>query len=59
MKPKQYLLSQLVTRPVVYVFGILVSLASSSAYALNYFKLETYPYKTASRGETEVENFTT
>jgi hypothetical protein len=59
MKSKLYPLSQFITRLVVYVFGVLVSLASSSAYALSYFELETYPYKTASRGEWEVENFTT
>lgn len=59
MKSKLYPLSQFVTRPVVYAFGVLIALASNTAYALNYFELETYPYKTASRGEIEVENFTT
>jgi len=33
--------------------------SSGTAFALNYFELEVYPYKTASRGEVELENFTT
>jgi len=35
------------------------SLVSPAAFALNYFELEVYPYQTASRGEVEIENFTT
>ncbi len=38
--------------------GGAVLLASGSAQALNYFELEVYPYETASRGEVELENFT-
>lgn len=41
------------------VLGMSVFLVSGKAAALNYFELEVYPYKTASRGEVEVENFTT
>lgn len=36
-----------------------LSLASPAAFAINYFELEVYPYQTASRGEVEIENFTT
>jgi hypothetical protein len=32
---------------------------SPAALALNYFELEVYPYQTESRGEIEIENFTT
>ena len=43
------------------LFGSLASasMASPAAFALNYFELEVYPYRTASRGEVEIENFTT
>jgi hypothetical protein len=34
-------------------------LISQAAFALNYFELEVYPYKTAAQGEVELENFTT
>ena len=34
-------------------------LLSQVAHALNYFELEVYPYKTATQGEVELENFTT
>lgn len=39
--------------------GAVTLLGSGTAWALNYFELEVYPYATASRGEVEVENFTT
>lgn len=39
------------------VMGIV--LFPGPSYALNYFELEVYPYRTAAQGEMEVENFTT
>ncbi len=44
---------------VIGVAGVFALVSSGTASALNYFELETYPYKTATRGELEVENFTT
>jgi hypothetical protein len=43
------------------LFGSLASglVVSPAAFALNYFELEVYPYRTANKGEIEVENFTT
>jgi len=46
------------TRSGIYAAGSLALLICSNASALEYFELETYPYKTANRGEFEVENFT-
>jgi hypothetical protein len=46
-------------RSVLHGLGAVALLASGEASALNYFDLEVYPYKTASRGEFEIENFTT
>ncbi len=43
----------------VILLGSATLLGSGSAYALNYFELEVYPYQTASQGEVELENFTT
>lgn len=40
------------------LLGGVVMLASGSVQALNYFELEVYPYRTAARGEVELENFT-
>ncbi len=48
-----------VTRSIIGAAGVLALFSSGTASALNYFELETYPYKTANRGEVEVENFTT
>lgn len=41
--------------------GLCVStlVVAGNAYALNYNELEVYPYATAAKGETEVENFFT
>src|SRR5581483_3788627 len=47
------------TRAIFYLLGAGVLGASNNAYALNYFELEVYPYRTASKGEFELENFTT
>lgn len=38
------------------VLGAMGCLGASNAYALNYYELEVYPYQTASKGETELEN---
>ena len=49
-------------RNTIFAGGVLVTsavLVSNSAYALNYFELEVYPYATPAKGETEVENTTT
>jgi hypothetical protein len=46
----------LLTGPAI--LGGMFLLVGQAAYALNYFELETYPYRTASRGEIELENFT-
>jgi hypothetical protein len=40
------------------LLGSVLLLTGQVAHALNYFELETYPYRTASRGEVELENFT-
>ena len=42
----------------VVLAGLCVSgcLVASNAYALNYYELEVYPYATAAKGETELEN---
>jgi len=40
------------------LLGGTLLLVGQTAQALNYFELETYPYRTASRGEVELENFT-
>jgi hypothetical protein len=45
-------------RVVLRGLGVAALLASGQAWALNYFELEVYPYKTANRGEFELENFT-
>ncbi|MHB8534438.1 MAG: hypothetical protein ACYDBW_03220 [Sulfuricaulis sp.] len=42
----------------IILLGGALLLLDRSAYALNYFELETYPYRTASQGEVELENFT-
>lgn len=40
------------------LLGSAVLLFSHATHALNYFELEVYPYKTATKGETELELFT-
>ena len=40
------------------LYGTVALAFSHAAYALNYFELEVYPYKTAAPGEVEFENFT-
>jgi hypothetical protein len=52
-------MSRFISHTAVSVVGALALFASSQASALNYFELEVYPYKTASKGEFELENFTT
>src|SRR5436190_1194131 len=48
-----------ILRSIFLAVGGAALLTSFNAYALNYFELEVYPYKTANRGELELENFTT
>ena len=45
-------------RNFLVLLGSVALLGNNSAYALNYFELEVYPYQTASQGEMELENFT-
>ncbi|MFL6714616.1 MAG: hypothetical protein ACJ8LN_17055 [Sulfurifustis sp.] len=47
------------TKLVTAGIGALALFASFEASAINYFELEVYPYQTASKGEVELENFTT
>lgn len=49
----------LIWRPLLIVSAATALVASPAALALNYFELEVYPYRTANRGEVELENFTT
>jgi hypothetical protein len=52
-------MKKLIRRQLLTVSAAIGLGASPAAFALNYFELEVYPYRTANRGEVEVENFTT
>lgn len=52
-------MKKLLTLTSISLLALTSAVASPTAQALNYFELEVYPYQTASRGEVEVENFTT
>lgn len=57
--PARRRLAKFCSHGFLYGLAAFALLVSSKAMALNYFELEVYPYKTASKGEFELENFTT